>query len=154
MTGVSRARIACAVSLLALISCSGSAGSSSQKTRVDPCSLVTKAEAERIFGSALGEASRKPAAGGGQLCSYAKQFGSGVQVTVYDKAKSADELRKETAPGNVVDGLGDAAYFFSLPKYLEVVRGKTYFSVGVYSNPGVGSLEKERALALIVLTHL
>jgi hypothetical protein len=85
---------------------------------LDPCALVTKADAEGILGASLGEQERQTV-GPFETCIYGDDIGNYVQVqasddvytgSTFDDAMqaAAEELDIEAKP---VSGLGDKAYW-------------------------------------------
>jgi hypothetical protein len=87
---------------------------------LDPCALLTKAEAEAIVGASLGEPERQTV-GPFETCSYGDDAGSYVQVQVssdvytqstFDDAMqaAAEQVDIEAMP---VSGLGDKAYWLA-----------------------------------------
>ena len=87
---------------------------------LDPCALLTKAEAEGILGASLGEQERQTV-GPFETCIYGDDIGNYVQVQVssdvytqstFDDAmqSAAEQLDIEAMP---VSGLGDKAYWLA-----------------------------------------
>ena len=87
---------------------------------LDPCALLTKADAETILGASLGESERQTV-GPFETCIYGDVAGNYVQVQVSDGVytqstfddamqAAAEELDIEAEP---VSGLGDKAYWLA-----------------------------------------
>lgn len=140
----SASRVLVIGSVLAAIGCGGSqpsgesgaaapAGTSaSADTPVDPCTLVTKAEADQALGAASTEERPADANHAPHLvaCRYTAPRGNGVAVllvmvrTGYSdgEARTGFEGTKEVGPTEAVSGLGDDAFW--LFDQLHVLSGR------------------------------
>ena len=109
------------------------AGAPSGTGWVDPCALVTKAEAEAIVGAATTQRTRTIARGLGQTtktCSYNTASYTGVSVSVTNRADMAMFTMNRTMSGarvRDVPGVGDAA--FGTAGGISVLSGTTFFSI-------------------------
>lgn len=138
-----------------VVGCSSSPSESGNVPKAtDPCVLLTKAEAEQELGGSVSGPTADPQGPDGPTCTYdIAASASRVFAVIYREATTADQLRAETAPGEAVDGVGDAAYFFTNLGVLKVVSGTTFFAVGVLVN-GQQSIEKSKTLAQAALARL
>jgi Protein of unknown function (DUF3558) len=106
---------------------------------LDPCALVTSAEATQALGAAVGPAERPKEANHPPrmaTCRYVASHGQGVAVMsvlvqLSDTANQAQrgfQSAKEQFPGaEVVPGLGDDA--FAVANQLNVLKGTVYLNI-------------------------
>ncbi|WP_377272801.1 hypothetical protein [Peterkaempfera sp. SMS 1(5)a] len=146
-----------AVSSPAVSSPAGDTASGPAAGTVDPCALLTAAEAQPVLHSALGTG-RKVTTGDLTECVY---NASGVLVVAVLKssftAESFQQLIKSqdagpygatTGKSQAVAGLGDAAYSYDKAGIIEVLKGSTVLSVTS------GSTATSKGIARAVLPHL
>jgi hypothetical protein len=120
---------------------------------VDPCLLVTKAEAEAIIGAGTAQRTRTIDRGRGRTtktCSYDTASYVGVSVSVTNRADMVMFTTRRTMSGErvrVVPGIGDAA--FGTADEISVLSGTTFFSI--VAPGGADALRKlaQRALGRI-----
>ena len=108
-------------------------------TGLDPCALVTSAEATQALGAAVGPAERPKEANHPPrmaTCRYVAPRGQGVAVmsVLVQRSDTADQARrgfqsaKEQFPGAaVVPGLGDDA--FAIANQINVLQGTVYLNI-------------------------
>lgn len=127
---------------------------------LDPCALVTQADAEAVVGASLGEAERQTV-GPFETCIYSDDAGNYVQVQATDDVYTQDtfddamkaaaaELDIEAEP---VSGLGDKAYWLAGVLWVQIGDASLNFLV---QTPELTELrlqgdqegEQQRALAL------
>jgi hypothetical protein len=106
---------------------------------LDPCALVTSAEATQALGAAVGPAERPKEANYPPrmaTCRYVAPRGQGVAVmsVLVQRSDTADQARrgfqsaKEQFPGAAgVPGLGDDA--FAVANQLNVLKGTVYLNI-------------------------
>jgi len=124
---------------------------------IDPCALVTKAEAEAIVGESLGE----PAVTITEMlagCLYsAPDFDSvNVDVLTYDSeddAKSLFQMAIDINDYPEIEGIGDRAYDSRPIGDITVLKGKYELSVDV-STGGEDDLEVAKGLAAKAVDRL
>jgi hypothetical protein len=120
------------------------------KDAIDPCALVTKAEAEEALGAPVGEAEKPKEANippSLATCRYVAKSGQHVSVLTItvrigsspSESKSGFESTKEMFTGaQPVPGIGDDAFWFG--DQLNVLKGKVYLIIG--------GVERDKAAAL------
>jgi len=124
---------------------------------IDPCALVTKAEAEAIVGESLGEPAvtiTKMLAG----CLYSTPDFDSVNVDVLtydseDDAKSLFQLAIDINDYPEIEGIGDRAYDSRPIGDITVLKGKYELSVGV-STGGEDDFEVAKGLAAKAVDRL
>ncbi len=98
---------------------------------LDPCSLITAAEAEAVLGGDPGEPTNVKAGGVG-ACTYRLQDGSAaVQINVEPGDASVFESRTAEMGGESVDGVGDQAQVNGTIGQIAVVQGDVLFAIFV-----------------------
>jgi hypothetical protein len=138
------------LSLVCVIACGGSPGDTSTAqssappsaaagTAVDPCALVTSAEAAQALGAAVGDAERPKESNIPPrlaTCRYVAQRGQGVAVMTVmvrlsdsaSEARSGFRSAREQFPNaEAVAGLGDEAFWIA--NQLNVLRGTVYVNI-------------------------
>ena len=140
------------------------AGTQPAAGELDPCALLTKADAETILGASLGESERQTV-GPFETCIYGDVTGNYVQVQVSDGVytqstfddamqSAAEQLDIEAMP---VSGLGDKAYW--LAGVLWVQKGDVSLNL-LAQTPELtqlrlqGDTEAEEQAALALATDL
>ncbi len=126
--------------------------SSTQTSNViDPCALVTKAEAEEALGGPVGKLERPPEANIPPrltTCRYVAQRGRGVAVitVMVRMGYSGDESRlgfqsakEQFAEAQAAPGIGDDAFWVG--NQLNILQGNVYLIIG-------GDLELDKAKIL------
>jgi hypothetical protein len=124
---------------------------------IDPCALVTKAEAEAIVGESLGE----PAVTITEMlagCLYSTPDFDSVNVDVLtydseDDAKSLFQMAIDINDYPEVEGIGDRAYDSRPIGDITVLKGKYELSVGV-STGGEDDFEVAKGLAAKAVDRL
>jgi hypothetical protein len=124
---------------------------------IDPCSLVTKAEAEAIVGESVGE----PVVMDTELlvsCLYSTPDLEGVSVDVLayndeEQAKSGFELALDINDYPEVEGIGDRAYDSRPIGDITVLKGKYELSIDV-SASGQDEFEVAKELAAKAVDRL
>lgn len=126
---------------------------------IDPCALVTRAEAEQALGVSVGDPERPPEANIApvlSMCRYVGARGQGVAVLIVmvraghsaSEAQTGFALMKEQfGDAQVIGGLGDEA--FAIGNQLHVRRGATQLTVN-----GDISTDTAQALARTALGRL
>ena len=107
---------------------------------IDPCALVTKAEAEEALGAPVGEAERPSEANIPphlSSCRYTARRGAALAIltlmvrTGYggSESKTGFESAKQQFPGaEAVAGIGEDAFF--LGNQLNILQGNVYLTIG------------------------
>ena len=117
---------------------------------VDPCALVTGAEAEQAFGASPATQERPPEANNENLatCRYTAPKGNTVAVLVVMVPQSTvarpwfDNNRQQPLTNQAVTGVGDDAFWVGDLNTLYVLRGNASFSIG-----GDVTMDQARQLA-------
>ena len=125
---------------------------------IDPCALVTKAEAEAIVGESLGD----PVVTNTQMltsCIYSTpNFDSvGVDVLTYnneDDAKSGFQLAIDINNYPKIDGIGDGAYDSRPIGDITVRKGKYELSVDVNTDDAEADFQTAKDLAAKAVDRL
>lgn len=140
-------------------SAAGQTGAEVASVGIDPCALVTSAEATDALGAAVGPAERPKEANYPPrmvTCRYVAPRGQGVAVmsVLIQQSDTASEARlgfqsaKEQFPGAAaVPGLGDDA--FAMANQLNVLQGRIYLNI-----TGDFDLATSRTLAQSALQRL
>jgi hypothetical protein len=141
----------------------------SAKGKIDPCALITKAEAEAALGEPVGEPQCDTSASptGQALCVYSSSTSDRfVQISVTETSAMAETLRVqgESAgtiyratkdnyePVTEVPGIGDDA-FWGVPG-LHVLKGDVYVCIAVGNTNKPENLELAQGLAEIAVPRL
>lgn len=166
-----------AIALLALSGCGGSTPSaaagtpaspsttaaaaanattqSGPATAIDPCTLITKDEADAAFGLTF-DAPTTEAKHNSTTCTYAiSGHGSSISIAVTPGSSKAalDGLKKiYGAAATDVPGVGDAAMVFG--RVYSVVKGSTLLTVGTGDGPGIISDDKLLGLVKTALSRI
>ncbi len=139
--------------LVQLAAFSGAASAQEARSRIDACSLVTKAEVEAAVGRPVPEP-KKQQAGNVAACSYMDPQ-TGMVIVVFevfagnDAAQARDVFKQRSqsaAPVQSVSGLGDDARWNMVSKALNVLKGK--YVVSVATPRGLDAAKKLAASAL------
>ncbi|MEP6769476.1 MAG: DUF3558 family protein [Acidobacteriota bacterium] len=148
-----------AVSAAPVADSSGSSGSSPAKAAVtntiDPCTLITKAEAEAALGmSVTGPETERD--GDGVTCTYTHSATTlvvhvGRQPSSVSAIEQARTLYGENA--KILSGIGDAA-FEGPGRMISGVKNSTLFLINTGAGPGIMSEDKFLALARTVAARL
>jgi len=118
----------------------------------DPCSLVSEEEVETAYGADLAAGSTETIEGIGELCAY-EGDGGRATIVIRSNPRTVESLRAEDAPGEVIEGIGDAAFSYELTGDIAVIVDGVEFTVGVF--PGMRpSREKTEQLAALVATRI
>ena len=136
----------------------GSSGGRQSETKIDACSLLTKAEVEAVVGGAAEAPTQTETMYGGKSCTYMAATTSiaapTVQVLIWPQAYTMKQLQeglKENAGVSSfqpVPGVGEEAYWTSDTLYVR--RGNVIFSVAAANlkqQPSGTSLEVSKDLA-------
>ena len=116
-------------------------------TAVDPCALVTKADADAAFGFSF-DPGTVETSGGSKSCTYVHDATSLiVAVTLQPSSKSVLETTKSIygARATGIEGVGDGA--FQVDRTITVLKGSVLFMLGTGAGPGIISDERLRDLA-------
>jgi hypothetical protein len=139
------------------------------KDKIDPCALITRAEAEAALGEPVGEPECDTAVSptGQALCVYSSTTSERfVQISVTETGAMAETLRVqgESAatiyrttrdnfePVTEVPGIGDDA-FWDVPG-LHVLKGDVYLIIAVGNTDDPENLELAQSLAEIAVPRL
>jgi hypothetical protein len=144
-------------------SSSGSNSDSGSNTdangKPDPCSLVTRQEAEAALGKPVAEGER-PELAQGLICQFVGSQGTQVwqlqvlvtqtenETTMQSSFAAAKESVAETNPEDV-SGIGDEAFWIPGAKQLNIREGRTYIIIS-----GDAPLETLRGVAQKALSRL
>lgn len=114
----------------------------------DPCTLITKAEAEAAFGVTF-EAPTTEADAHHKTCTYdVAGHGTDLKISVnigsFSRA-NLDAIRHSYPDAVDVPGVGDAAFQFA--RLINVVKGSTFFIVGTGAGTAIISDDKLQELA-------
>jgi hypothetical protein len=135
----------------------GTATPQASTGEIDPCTLVTKAEAEAVVGESLGE----PAVTITEMlagCLYSTPDFDSVNVDVLtydseDDAKSLFQMAIDINDYPEIEGIGDRAYDSRPIGDITVLKGKYELSVGV-STGGEDDFEVAKGLAAKAVDRL
>lgn len=140
----------------------GGAAKPAAAAAIDPCALLTKADAAAVLGEAVTDARKKTVVGfaPGHSCAYfsaapMEEAGAvwSVKVTVYDAAtfkaedsyfasptvffnrtrKAQMDVKSKNPPRDIA-GVGDAAFWQPVPGVLNILDRGVYLAVSVHAN--------------------
>lgn len=160
---------------LLLVGCSNGASTDEQngeqngfvESHLDPCTLITKAEAETALGEPVEDPECTTNSPVGQvICSYSTpETFKFVQIAltrtgdmpdslteIGESAATIFETTRDNIEGQNISGLGDQA-FWGVPG-LHVLKGDIYFCISVGSTDKPENLEMAKGLAELVLSRL
>jgi Protein of unknown function (DUF3558) len=116
----------------------------SSSASVDPCALVTKAEAEAMFGVAMTGPEAKHA-DGSRTCTYQNASGNVLIIGVSDRPSSKATLEQISAlmKAKSVSGVGDVAFEGPIGT-ISFVKGTTLYMI----DAGISRWSDEKLLSL------
>ena len=114
---------------------------------IDPCSLLSKAEAAQIMGEIKGEPRSKDALRG-KKCAYDNMEGAWITVEVYPAEAHWDLLKNLGIDVQEVTGLGDAAFSAKRGDTRQVYVKKGPSMIEVDSSAGMEAAQKVAAIAV------
>jgi hypothetical protein len=114
---------------------------------IDPCSLLSRAEAADALGELKGEGASKDGLRG-KKCSYDNMAGAWVSIEVYSAEAHWDLMKNMSLDVKELTGLGDVAFSARRGDTRQVYVKKGALMIEVDSSAGMEAAQKVAAIAV------